>query len=117
MKLYEFNQLSYAGLPSLSSEKELKDARNYIKNYLKENPSIYYLMLNNDKRYYTLYTFVDGYKFDEMAKEILEIALELGEIKSIEKNENTGVLEFWIMYEEECHMFVLFDYSRGVVEV
>ncbi|MCM1324371.1 MAG: hypothetical protein NC218_09425 [Acetobacter sp.] len=73
-------------------------------------------MLSHENRYYTLYTFKDTMKFNEMASEILDITKDLGEFKDVMINDN-GALEFWIVYNGEPCMFVLFDYARGVVEV
>ena len=116
MKMYEMNQVGYASLPNMTSE-ELNNARKTIKQFLQLNPSSYYLMLNNEAHYYTVYTFIDGYKFDDMSKEIIEIAAELGDVKSIELAEDKQKVEFWINYAGECRVFYLFDYARGVVEV
>ena len=116
MKAYELNQIGYASVPALTDE-ELAKSEKLIKEFLKNNPSKYYLVLNNDVRYYTFYTWKNEFKFNEMAHEILDIMLELGEIKSIEKSEVASAIEFWVMYRGECHMFLLFNYENGVVEV
>lgn len=113
MNLYEANQAMYKGVPSIT---DMHGVWKQIRNYLKTNPSKYYLMLSNEKRYYTLYKFKDSLKFNEMASEILDITKDLGEFKDVMVNDN-GALEFWIVYDGEPTMFVLFDYTRGVVEV
>jgi hypothetical protein len=114
MNLYEVNQTAYAKLPTLS-EDDLRTAEKTILQFLKNNPTSYYMMVNNDCRYYTLYHFIDTYKFKEMAKEMIDIITELGPVKSIE--DEGDKLAAWIMYNGNCHVFYLFDYARGVVEV
>ncbi len=113
MNLYEANQAIYQNAPSITDR---DGAQAQIRNYLTTHPSKYYLMLNNDERYYTLYTFKNEFKFNKMAKEILDISLNLGDIKDIVTSDN-GYLEFWIIYKEKPTMFILFDYTRGVIEI
>ena len=50
-----------------------------------------------------------------MAKEMIDIIAELGPVKSIE--DEGDKLAAWIIYNGGCHVFYLFDYKRGVVEV
>ena len=117
MNLYEMNKIGYASLPAMTKE-DLNKSCEKICEFLKNNPSKYYLMLNNESKYYTLYTFRPNYaNFLEMAKTIVEIVEQLGEVKSIEPTAANDALEFWIIYENECRVFYLFDYSRGVVEI
>lgn len=115
LTVYDYNKLGYGALPPYDSE-GLRLAEKNIREYLKRYPSKYYLMLNNDEHYYTIYTFKNEYKFTEMAKEILQIAKELGPIHGVEDGGN-GALELWIKYNGECQLFYLFDYTRGVVEI
>lgn len=118
MNMYELNKIGYSKLPDLSAV-EIEDSINLIKQFLKNNPSKYYMMLNNDVHYYTLYTFKDGYKFKDMAAEIISVILSVsnGKIKSIEVSEDNLKMEFWMIYDDECHVFYLFDYAGGVIEV
>lgn len=113
MNLYEVNQAMYQNVPPIT---DFDGAQRQIKNYLEVHPSKYYLMLNNEERYYTLYTFKEQYKFGDMADDILEIARDLGEIKDITTN-SSDALEFWIMYNNKPTLFMLFDYTDGVIEV
>lgn len=73
------------------------------------------MLLNNESRYYTVFTYQSEQNQSKMISEIISIAKELGEIKAIEVNEDH--LEFWIMSDKICRMYVLLDYQKGVVEV
>lgn len=84
-----------------------------IKKYLDEHPSKYYALLNNGLRYYTLFAVVS--KPSELISEIIGIVTSLGKVKSIEATDS--MVEFWIEYKDECHMFAFFDYNNGVIEV
>jgi hypothetical protein len=115
--MYEFNQVGYSSLPTMTKE-DLHKAETTVKNFLSDNPSKYYMMLNNDEHYYTIYTFTDNYRFTDMAAEIVDVATTLGEVKSIEISEDKHKVEFWITKgKDECIVYYLFDYAIGVIEV
>lgn len=117
MTMYEFNQIGYSSLPVMTEE-ELHNAEATIKNFLSDHSSKYYMMLNNEKHYYTIYTFTDNYRFADMATEIVNIATTLGDVKAIEVSEDGNAVEFWITdIERECIVYYLFDYALGVIEV
>jgi len=116
MNMYEMNKIGYAGLPEMTVE-EIQQSIPMIRQFLSNNPSNYYMLLNNECKYYTVFKFVKEYKFKEMAAEIISIVLPLGKIKSIELAEGGQAMEFWIDYDDECRVFYLFDYERGVIEV
>lgn len=74
------------------------------------------MLLNNESHYYTIFMYEDySYPYSKMADWILDIVKDLGDVKAIERNGT--VMEFWVMYDGECRMFVLFDYEKGVVRV
>lgn len=116
MNMYEFNQAGYSGLPNYTDSDFFK-ANKDILEYLKNHSSKYYMLLNNDEHYYTLFTFKDNFKFKEMSMEIIDIIKELGNVKSIELTEDGNAIEAWIMYNGQCQVFYLFNYERGVIEV
>lgn len=116
MKMYDLNKVGYSSLPNYN-DSDIDNAKYIIRKYLTYHPSSYYMLLNNENHYYTLFTFTDGYKFAKLTDEIINIARELGSIKSIETSEDGNAIEFWIMYEGEVCVFYLFDYARGVIEI
>ena len=114
MNLYEFNQAGYRSLPTMT-DKQLEQAKNVIIQYLTTFDGEYYMLLNNENRYYTLFTYNKNHKYFSMTQEILSIASELGELKAVERNGN--VVEFWISDNDNCHMYVLLSYDQGVIKV
>lgn len=117
MDRYTFEKIGYGSLPDMN-EDELFKARKIVDDFLRKFPSPYYMFLNNESRYYTVFTFTNTYLFNTMSKEIMDIAKELGPIKSIEVAEDGQALEFWINYNNEgIKVFYLFDYAKGVIEV
>lgn len=114
MNIYEVNQMAYNSLPPIAKEDILAQTKR-VQEFLQANPSKYYMLLCNECKYYTLFTFTDGFKFKEMANEIIDIIISLGDIVSIEFNETD--FEVWVKDEETSHVFYFFNYEPGVIEV
>lgn len=114
MTLYELNQAGYNSLPTMTEE-ELNKAKDAILQYLTTFDGEYYVLLSNEKRYYTLFTYAWRRNYFDMANEILSIASELGEIKAIERDGD--MMEFWISSDGNCNMYALLNYDQGVIKV
>lgn len=118
MTIYELNQINYGKLPPLS-ETDLAAADQTIADFLNWHRANYYMLLNHELRYFTLF-HQESAQFRHITRDnILAILQELGEIKSIEKTSDEMALECWVTLNndpEDTHAFVLFDYDRGVVE-
>lgn len=118
MNLYELNQIGYSQLPNYNQD-DFSFALLVIEKWIKEHFASYYMFLCNNQKYYTIYHNSFGKSIAEKARIIIDIAKNLGSIKSIELNESGDGIEFWIIPDgcEDIQMFLLFDYSRGVVEI
>ena len=115
MTVYELNKANYGNLPTMTKD-ELDKSIPYIVSFLDEYKSRYYLMLEAEQRYYTFFTFPNNnYNPGALAHELIDLASELGPIKSIE--ESGTMLEIWIGQGEDCRMYGFFDYHEGVIEV
>lgn len=112
MTFYEANKNLYTNITPMKKQ----DVKKVIDDFLQEHESCYYLMLNHEIKYYTLFHTHD---FNSMTMncEMYSIIKGLGPVLDIEYNKNTQMLEVWIRYEGEPIMFGIFDYTRGVVEV
>lgn len=128
MTLYEINQAGYASLPKMAksaiSAAEDKVA-DWIQAILSEHggENIYFMLLNNDLRYYTLFNWralspkEGGGDSEDVVREIFSIVKDLGTLKSIELNSN-GAWEFWVTLPNTAtHAYYLFDYTQGVIEI
>jgi hypothetical protein len=118
MNLYSFEQDAQGKLPDYTDADILK-AKRRVQDFLSSNPSQYYMMLCNEERYYTLYTFTGYYKFAEMAEEIIDIASHIGAIKDVSISDEHDAMLFWIVPDGDDlpHLYALFDYTQGVVEI
>lgn len=114
MNLYDINKSFYADVPAI---KDIDNIRKTIRGYLQAHPAKYYLLLNNELHYYTIYTFSAAYRFKAMAVDIADLITDLGEIVDLVTNEDNGMLEIWIRKDDEVNMYGLFDYTRGVIEI
>ena len=56
MTLYEMNQIAYNKLPKMPKT-EIRRATEKLEQFLTKHDSKYYMMLNVDGRYYTVYTY------------------------------------------------------------
>lgn len=119
MTLYDVNKAAYKALPAKTNE-ELDLLEKKLSEYLRTHLSKYYMMLCNELKYYTIYTWDsrgDFYKnTNKMAWEIIDVAKTLGAIKGIEFLDD-GAVELWIEADDDCNLYYLFDYERGVIEV
>jgi hypothetical protein len=116
MTLYEFNKNGYSSLPDLTEE-DFERGIEKITTFLEHTWNQYYMILNHDIHYYTLYHWEDNYRApDEVARDMAELMGSLGAIKAIEVEEDR--IEFWITnITGECQLYALFAYDNGVITV
>ena len=114
MTIYEVNQIAYDKLPNMS-EAAINQGIKDIEDYLVNHNAKYYIMLNHECRYYTVYTYKEGHNINKMAEEIIDTVKTLGVLKGIEVYGE--MIEFWIKTEDGCFMYAFFDYDRGVIEI
>lgn len=113
MKLYELNQAAYAKLPTITSTESVHQK---VVSFLERNPGKYYMLLNKDKRYYTVYVNKSRDN-NKLTEDLLDLAMHdmHGELKEIEDSEDH--LEFWIANGDIADMYIFFKYDDGVIEV
>lgn len=123
VNMYEFNQVNMAKLPILKSNSELRHAKQTIKNFVENKAATYFMLLNHDLRYFTLFNFKNGIlteiKENIMAKDIIECIESLNlNLIDIFPDDSNNALEVWAKDQEEeiAHMFLLFPYDEGVLE-
>ena len=115
MTLYEMNQIAYNKLPKMPKA-EIRRATEKLEQFLTEHDSKYYMMLNVDGRYYTVYTYNQEHDIKKMAFEMIDVAKRTGITASLDEVEN-DMVEFWIQQDKTCSMYAMFDYTQGVIEV
>lgn len=115
MILYELNQSGYANLPKMTKAEIQKAKESFQEADI--IASKYFALICNELRYYTLFCNKRNcpYWHEQVFDEVVSLLQELGELKSIEVNEQ--MVEFWVAKDGECHMYALFNYDRGVIEL
>ncbi len=114
MNLYEVNQIAYKQLPDII---DLEPYKEKIYEFLRKTLGRYYMLLNHEVHYFTVFDYVSGNSSSEiLVEELMAIIKGLGSIKSIEITEQG--IEFWVVDNTgECHMYMFFDYSEGVITI
>ena len=121
MTIYDLNKASYAASRTYSTAKLEDSIEDVLIPYLVTFDGSYYMLVNNEKHYYTLFTYehsvVKHKSYYNMAKEVISIAKKLGDIKSIERNGQ--MVEFWIKdkNDKNIYMYPFFIYDKGVIKV
>lgn len=123
INLYEFNKINMGKLPILKTEEEILGAKSVVIKFLEENPATYYMLLNHENRYFTLFNFKsEGSKSNAksvMAQDVIECMEYCGfDLIDICLDEDGYALEVWgkKQTEQEACMYLLFPYDSGVIE-
>lgn len=115
--LYQLNQCMVGAL-NVVPQKIIDRKINIINNFLAKDNK-YYMLLSNELRYYTLFVHTPEKIADNFGKTIFECLNIFGRVKYIECDEEIGTAEIWVQEEEDpyAHVFYLFPYDTGVIEV
>lgn len=115
--IYDMNKQVCAQLPELT-ESETENAKSLIASFIdfhkRNSDEKYYMLLNHEVRYFTLFHDLNWSEPKEIAEQIYEIAVDLGKVKSVQYMDKTNsAIEIWV----DDKMYLLFPYTRGVVEI
>ena len=120
LSLFEYNRQLMEQLPAMSDE-ALYNAGDIINQYWIKTHNEFYMILNNAKHYYTIFTDVQTSfttnEFSTLGDAVLTCCKEMGTIKAIDLNEETDAIEIWITTEEDTDCYILFPYNNGIVTI
>lgn len=118
MTLYQFNQNIMSSQPALSGDGVRKGQLEFFDWISKQpdNPK-FYMLLCSELNYYTVFHINDTATKEDFWNEFYDIAKELGTLKAMEID--SGCFSIWVDWPQDniSHLFYLFPYDRGVVEV
>lgn len=116
MNTYELNKIAYAKLPVLTqASPERGAALQILAKYIQDHNNQYFMFLNNDVHYYTIFNIQDT--FEESIYSALDDCIQaIGGLISVEFNETTDACECWFKVGDEALMYVFFVYDMGVIE-
>lgn len=114
LNLYELNKSIVAQLEPMTVE-EINEKLGLIKTYYVQSDNNHHMLLCRDFNYYTIFV-QGGIMSHDFAETVCSIITELGDIYSIELNDDNAI-EIWIkpITEESPYAFYLFPYDAGVV--
>ena len=123
VSMYDFNRANMGKLPLLDEE-GIEGAKNVVRKFLtRQTENFYYMLLNHENRYFTLFEFTHNIKSDDrintMADDVIECMLNCGfGIIDINEDEIGMALEDWVkdIETEAVHMYLLFPYDFGVIK-
>lgn len=115
LNLYDLNKNVISQLNPLTSN-EISNKMSLINQYYEKADNLFHMLLCRDFNYYTIFSYDSMLMFPDFAGAVCTIITELGEVYSIELNED-GAMEIWIKPtgEESPYAFYLFPYDSGVV--
>ena len=118
VNLYQLNQDIMSNQPALSGDGVRKGQLEFFDWISKQpdNPK-FYMLLCHELNYYTVFHINDTATKEDFWNELYDIAKELGTLKAMEID--SGCFSIWVDWPQDniSHLFYLFPYDRGVVEV
>ena len=109
--LYDLNKQLIAQLPEVTREESIKIFNDF---YWAHMNNLYFMLLNNEKRYFTLFNRNDATGMSDFQITVYDIVHELGIIRALDVKDDR--LEIWIEQDEEVSDYILFPYDDGVVQ-
>lgn len=117
MSLYDLNQQIMSQLDPLMDD-NFNAAMDLIDSWCEKEPDDFYMLLNNDLRYYTVFSARSkkNMEFHSLGEAVLVVMRELGAIRSVDLTSDSNAIEIWTDYEDTPQCFMLFPYDKGIVE-
>lgn len=115
--LYELNQGAMTAAPAMENG-AIETAKQKIADYVSKQNSNYFMLLSNDRNYYTV--FLTGYdtgtdfNYSKIEDEVIECLQNRGILKDIDDVE--GGIEFWLTENDNSYVYYLFDYQGGIIK-
>lgn len=118
--VYELNQDLVEKKTKKMIEEEILNATEMITDFFKAKEDMYFMLLCNEQKDYTLFNYKDNKNDDKCsiaAKEVIECLSNRGELRVLDKTEKEDAIECWISDGKKCHCYFLFPYTNGVIEL
>lgn len=118
VNLYEINKTAMAQMKPLNLKQRL-EAVQIINEFCGGATSDnYYMLLCKDLNYYTIFTVRNNnIGSTPIASTVLKCAEDMGQIVSVEKNNDMNSIEIWVKDKNDAYCMIFFDYTAGVVPV
>ena len=122
MTMYEFNRANMGQFPVCETQEQIEKQQQKIVQYLNTHLDYYYMMLNHERRDFTVFKF-PNLKNQNCIKSMVQDIFEcmrgrgLGVICA-EPDETTLALEIWVkdLETEAVYMYLIFPYGQAIIE-
>lgn len=113
--LYELNQMAFKNMDAWTGDGESKGELEFFNWISQYRDKKYFMLLCNELRYYTVFHMAD-FNAKRMWDELKDVMSYVGPVCLMEKDSN-NCWSVWAKSEDEPHLFYMFPYDNGVVEV
>ena len=114
--LYDLNKSIVEKNIDALSEEDMQNKKNLIIKFLEDTDNIYYMLLCNDRKDYTVFHHLDTNI--ECLQDVLidECLPNRGCTKSIELTKNNDAIEIWISIDGDSYCYYFFPYDEAIIE-
>lgn len=123
MSLYDLNKSLVQKNEIKLNEGIINSKKEVIKNFLRKTDNKYYMLLCNDRKDYTVFTFEGAPdNIEERRNELINILVDeclvnRGEIRGIDLTQDQGAIEIWMSIEDDSYVYYFFPYDNAIIEV
>ena len=119
--LYDLNKMAVEKGEIALIGDMLEEKKDLIMNFLKDTNAIYYMLLSNERKDYTIFRNemrnYDEEKLKIEINELMECLLNRGLIKGIDLTKDEQAIEIWLSIKEEAFVYYFFPYDNAVIEI
>ena len=115
--------MAVSKLPDIEDFEEIKQTTQHFIDSETNRFKKYWMLLNNDLRYYTVFhrhmagDFYNNVVEENLTDALIECLQNIGKIKMFEAIDNDHI-ECWVdVPNRGCEVYLLFPYDEGVIEV
>lgn len=117
MSLYELNKNIISQLPMITEE-GIDTAINLIREYRTTTDNKYYALICREYGYYTMFNTKEVHgELSDLGTGVFECLSNVGEIITVNRDENGLAIEIWVRAKDDVFYFILFGYDQGVVTI
>lgn len=121
--LYELNKNLVQQHEVKLSEGVINSKKEILKNFIKKTNNIYYMLLSNENKDYTIFTFnnIDN-NYEKKLTKMINILVDeclynRGEIRGIDLTKDKSAIEIWLSINDESFVYYFFPYDQAIIDI
>ena len=102
------------------SNKAIEQKKKLIINFLNNINDSYYMLLCNERRDYTIFTFKNKTtkEYQECADILInECLFNRGELRGFDLTRTKDAIEIWMIIEDDAFVYYFFPYGNAIIEI